>query len=436
MSYLNISTCSKTLERHQLSESTGYFEPLRNLDVSEASGNNSLHVAAQLGCHDAASIEALSKQPGLAEELNLDGLTPLHLACQEGHSEIVDNLIKSNRNLCNLKAKNNGLIPLHVAAMKGKVEIVKLLVDACPESVKEATALGETSLHLAVLYNKVKVFQYLVRWLGERIDYGGDLINRKDRGGKTVLHLATSRKQLQALKVLLDNQSLNKIVEVNAKNSGGFTPLDILDVLPYSGKIDMEIDKVLRRAGAMRARDMTDQSINIKVDHECRRKTQNPSNISTIKSLIKLRREAFNGILLITATLLTTITYHAGFSIRATVANSKEGYTYSYNPNGTLQLKKQGSSLTRLFILFNSSGFISSVALVIFLLHEFPMKPWPQISVSALFGAYMCSIMAVSPNEAFALLLLATPFLLLAAGGKLLGLGRQRPDAGCEDGDA
>ncbi|KAL7184075.1 hypothetical protein ACSBR2_026280 [Camellia fascicularis] len=197
MSYLHISTCSKTLERHQLSESTGYYEPLRNLDVLEASGNNSLHVAAQLGCHDAASIEALSKQPGLAEELNLDGLTPLHLACQEGHSEIVDNLIKSNRNLCNLKAKNNGLIPLHVAAMKGKVEIVKLLVDACPESVKEATAVGETCLHLAVLYNKVKVFQYLVKWLGERIDYGGDLINRKDRGGKTVLHLATSRKQLQ-----------------------------------------------------------------------------------------------------------------------------------------------------------------------------------------------------------------------------------------------
>ncbi|XP_028093358.1 serine/threonine-protein kinase TNNI3K-like [Camellia sinensis] len=270
--------------------------------------------------------------------------------------------------------------------MKGKVEIVKLLVDACPESVKEATAMGETCLHLAVVYNKVKVFQYLVKWLEERID-NGDLINRKGRGGNTVLHLATSRKQLQTLKILLDNQSLNKMVEVNAKNSGGFTPLDILDVLPYSRKIDMEISKILRQAGAMGARDIADQSFNCGDDNY----SQPPPHMSTIMSILKFRRETYNAVLLVTATLLTTITF---------------------------------------------LGFTSSGALVIFLLHEFPLKPWPQISVLAMFGAYMCSIMAVSPNEAWAMLWLAIPFLLLAAGGKFCGLGRQRPYAGCRDRDA
>ncbi|CAL5343805.1 unnamed protein product [Camellia sinensis] len=379
MSVLDFSTCFRALELPQNCDSMAHFEPLtRNLDVFEASDNR------------------------------------LHLACQEGHLEIVNNVINKNSNLCTVK-DNNGLIPLHIAAMKGKVEIVKLLVDACPETVKEATAMGETCLHLAVVYNKVKVFQYLVKWLEERID-NGDLINRKGRGGNTVLHLATSRKQLQTLKILLDNQSLNKMVEVNAKNSGGFTPLDILDVLPYSRKIDMEISKILRQAGAMGARDIADQSFNCGDDNY----SQPPPHMSTIMSILKFRRETYNAVLLVTATFLTTITFLGGF----------------YNPNGTLQLKKHESILTRLFILFNSTGFTSSGALVIFLLHEFPLKPWPQISVLTMFGAYMCSIMAVSPNEAWAMLWLAIPFLLLAAGGKFCGLGRQRPYAGCRDRDA
>ena len=67
--------------------------------------------------------------------------------------------------------------------------------------MKEVSATGETCLHTAVGYNKGKVIQYLTKWLGERTGDNEylDLINRKDRSGNTVLHLATSRKQLQVI---------------------------------------------------------------------------------------------------------------------------------------------------------------------------------------------------------------------------------------------
>ncbi|XP_057474289.1 ankyrin repeat-containing protein BDA1-like isoform X1 [Actinidia eriantha] len=376
--------------------STGHFEHLKDLDLA----------GAALDCCDA----------------NKDGFTPLHLACWQGHLEAVERLIKANKTNFFFVKDKYGQTPLHIAAMKGRVEVVKMLVESCHGLVKEVSATGETCLHTAVVYNKGKVIQYLTKWLGERTDDNGylDLINGKDRSGNTVLHLATSRKQLQIIKLLLaGNQSLNQLVEVNAKNSGGFTPLDILDVLPYSGKIDMEIDKVLRRAGALRARDLTNQRIinNHYGNYDCTRNCYNPSYISAMKSIVKMaRQDACNGALLMIATLLATITYQAGFScLGSAISLNSRGY----NPNRGVQVKKHDSSLTHLFILFNSAGFISSVGVILFLLHEFPLKPWPQITVSTMFCAYMCLIMAVSPNEALALLLLTIPFLLLA----LYGLG-------------
>ncbi|KAA8539743.1 hypothetical protein F0562_026435 [Nyssa sinensis] len=228
--------------------------------------------------------------------------------CKEGHLEITKKLIQSNRGLCFLKDKN-GRSPLHAAAMKGRVEVTKVLLEDCPESVKDVTATDETCLHIAVVYNKFEVIQYLVKWLGERPDYA-DLVNQKDLGGNTVLHLAVSRKQLQALKELLTcNPNISKLVTVNAMNHGGFTALDILDVLPYGGKIDMEIDKLLREAGGLRGRDI--------VSHDNDRRGcyhRQPSHLNSIKYIMRPRKENAHYVLLVTATLLATITYHAAFS--------------------------------------------------------------------------------------------------------------------------
>jgi ankyrin repeat protein len=63
---------------------------------------------------------------------NTDGSTPLHLACYNGHIDIVNILLKCNSsvNLCN----TDGSTPLHLACYNGNIDIVNILLK-CNSSV-------------------------------------------------------------------------------------------------------------------------------------------------------------------------------------------------------------------------------------------------------------------------------------------------------------
>ncbi|XP_059627822.1 uncharacterized protein LOC132270659 [Cornus florida] len=209
----------------------------------------------------------------------------------------------------------------------------------------------------------------------------------------------------------------------NGIKSGFFTIPDSQHDQPNCKDADVEIGKILRQAGALRARDLPNHNSHHDTVYLCREGCHKPSH-NPIKAILKLRREYMCGVLLLMSALVATMTYRAAFSLRG--GTLKDGYSYHYAANDTIQLKKQDSVVNRSFILFNSTGFVASVAVIIFLLHDFPLKPWPQISVSTMFGSYMCLIMAISPQEAFPVLVVAIPFLLLAAAGKLLGFARPR----------
>ena len=64
-------------------------------------------------------------------DLNLqrrDGWTPLHLACWNGHKDVVHELIESN---CKINERtNDGTGALHLAAVKGCDNIVQKLLDS------------------------------------------------------------------------------------------------------------------------------------------------------------------------------------------------------------------------------------------------------------------------------------------------------------------
>ncbi|PSS24519.1 Pre-mRNA-splicing factor like [Actinidia chinensis var. chinensis] len=130
-------------------------------------------------------------------------------------------------------------------------------------------------------------------------------------------------------------------------------------------------------------------------------------NISPGNSMMKSR----NALLLI-ATVLATVTFQVPFhNLGRTSEDSSKA--------GTDGLRQSEFFTSRTFLFFNSIVFVASVVTSLFLLHEFPMKPLPQISISALFGSYMFSIKATSPNEAMPLLLISILFFLLAAAGKI-----------------
>ena len=119
----------------------------------------------------------------------------MHLASANGHLEIVRELLKVDRRLCQLEGKEKKN-PLHYAATKGKVDVVSEMLLACPECVEDMTVQKETALHLAVKNSQHEAVKVLLTWVREM--KREDILNLKDEQGNTILHLATWKKQRQA----------------------------------------------------------------------------------------------------------------------------------------------------------------------------------------------------------------------------------------------
>ncbi|XP_059627820.1 uncharacterized protein LOC132270657 isoform X2 [Cornus florida] len=248
----------------------------------------------------------------------------------------------------------------------------------------------------------------------------------------TLLRLpARTYKTSKGLLTFEYNPNIHNLLYVDVMKSGGFATPGSRHIPANCGNIDTEIEEMLREAGALSAKDLRnhdndrdavyDFDIHDDAVYDFGGGCAEPSH-NSINAIIKTKRVYLYGVLLLMASIVAKITYQTAFSVLG--GTLRERYSYSYAENGTLQVKNRDSIVTGSFMLFNSTAFVASVAMIIFLLHEFPLKPWPQITVSTLFGSYMYLIMATSPREALSLLFLASPFLLLAAAGKLRGFAR------------
>ena len=92
---------------------------------------------------------------------NVDGSTPLYLACRSGNLELVKYLI--NIYNCDPKKSNKtGLLPLHNAALGGHTSIVNYLVEEKECSSTTRDIKGITPLHLACQSGSLPVVKYFI----------------------------------------------------------------------------------------------------------------------------------------------------------------------------------------------------------------------------------------------------------------------------------
>ncbi|KAM7462607.1 hypothetical protein LguiA_030728 [Lonicera macranthoides] len=211
---------------------------------------NPLHVATKANQLNFVH-EIMKIKPELANELNNHGFRPLDIASACGHVEIVKALLVSDAP--RLKGRE-GRTALHYAALKGRVEVINELVSACSECVKDMTIVGETALHLAAKYYQIEALKTLLEWVDAEKHGLEEVLNWSDRDGNTVLHLAT-------VELLLGSRvhTTNKLLQLNAMNSKGLTPMDIVDILAESSNntsIPPKLTKILQDAGALRAKDI------------------------------------------------------------------------------------------------------------------------------------------------------------------------------------
>ncbi|XP_058265281.1 ankyrin repeat and SAM domain-containing protein 1A isoform X3 [Hemibagrus wyckioides] len=150
--------------------------------------------------HALSSLLSIWRVPNV-NCVDSNGYTPLHHAALNGHSEVVELLLK-NEAVTNV-ADNKGCYPLHLAAWKGDQRIVRLLI------------------HKGTSYPKLNE-QTLDHREFKRCGPFDPYINAKNNDNETALHCAAQYGHSDVVRVLLE-----ELTDPTMRNNRFETPLDL-----------------------------------------------------------------------------------------------------------------------------------------------------------------------------------------------------------------
>lgn len=137
-------------------------------------------------------------------------LTALHLASTEGHTDVVEVLLRRRADIH--VTDMDGQTALHVAAREGHADVAQLLL-AYQARIDARTHARRTPLHLAVREGQIDVIKLL---LNSRAD-----INVVDEHGLTPLHFAARFGYINTTKLLLRHNA-----DIEVRDKSGKTALD------------------------------------------------------------------------------------------------------------------------------------------------------------------------------------------------------------------
>ena len=267
---------------------SGHVDTVRHLVIDKhcdinakgSGGYTPLHYACEKGNYEIVKILTEHPECNLEAENNCKGRA-VHAACESGHMGIVRHLLIDKH--CDINAKGSGgYTPLHYACKNGHFEIVKILTDHPECNIKAEDNSNNRALHVAcqsAWHDTTDIVRHLV------IDKHCD-INAKGLGGYTPLHYACEKGNYEIVKILTEHPECNikaednsnnralhvacqsawhgttdivhhlvidKHCDINAKGSGGCTPLhyacekghfEIVKILTDNPKCNIEAEDI------------------------------------------------------------------------------------------------------------------------------------------------------------------------------------------------
>lgn len=159
----------------------------------------------------------LEERPALSYKVDATESSALHYAASIGDLKMIQLLLSYDDSAAYLLDKD-GLSPIHVAASMGYTDIINELIKNCADAVELTDKRGRNFLHIAIENKRLKVVKYVL----ENRDLN-ELLNEPDCDGNTPLHLATDKRNLEAVQLLL----ADKRIETRSRNYMGLTPLDL-----------------------------------------------------------------------------------------------------------------------------------------------------------------------------------------------------------------
>ncbi|CAH2035949.1 unnamed protein product, partial [Thlaspi arvense] len=300
-------------------------------------GKSVVHAAMRAKRRDILGI-VLRHDPALIELRNEEGRTCLSIGASIGFYEgiryILSDFNKAASSVCYV-ADDDGFFPIHMAAKEGHVKIIKEFLKHCPDSVELLNSQCQNILHVAAKTGKSKVVKYLLK-----LDEHKRLMNEQDLDGNTPLHLATKQKHPMVVNVLTWNYN----VKLATMNNDGSTALDIAEALKDSAYV---LRKRLTWMALVSAGAPNGPKA-IPLDSVSPSLIENP----------EIYKDSFNT-LMVTATLVATVTFTAGFTLPG-------GYINSAPDLGMAALVNQMNF--KVFILLNSISMCSSVVTIVALI--------------------------------------------------------------------
>ncbi|XP_051171211.1 ankyrin repeat domain-containing protein 27-like [Leptopilina boulardi] len=118
-------------------------------------------------CEKCASAEEIFDKEDKKSHLgintcNSQGQTALHIACDNGHVEIVQLLLDAGANV-NVINKIQGQTPLHLACLNNHTKVIKLLLNCGNCNINAKDNFGDTPLHLMIRNENSKIAELLLR---------------------------------------------------------------------------------------------------------------------------------------------------------------------------------------------------------------------------------------------------------------------------------
>ena len=134
-----------------------------------------------------------------------------------GNLDIVKMLLGLDEILAE-RVNRDGITPLHLAAMKCSVAILKEFLDKAPRSFNTLTPAKETVFHLAAKHQNISSFIFMA----QNSDIT-QLLHRMDKQGNTVLHTAASVACLSvSVSSFASQYLLGSVIRVGSKRNPKF----------------------------------------------------------------------------------------------------------------------------------------------------------------------------------------------------------------------
>ncbi|XP_070159697.1 serine/threonine-protein phosphatase 6 regulatory ankyrin repeat subunit B isoform X2 [Polyergus mexicanus] len=165
-----------------------------NIDATDDQGQKPIHAAAMNNYAEVVQL-FLQRHPSLVMACTKDGNTCAHIAAMQGSVRVIEELMKFDRQgVITARNKLTDATPLQLAAEGGHAEVVKVLVRA-GASCSDENRAGFTAVHLAAEYGHGQVLEVM------RSSQSLRIVSKKL--GVTALHVAAYFGQADTVRELL-----------------------------------------------------------------------------------------------------------------------------------------------------------------------------------------------------------------------------------------